>query len=318
MSTFKRVGSQWLCLFAVAFGVTACGGGGSEDNTISPSSEAVKLPPSPTFIPAPLTTTNEIVKAAAAIVVANTSFESTVDIHYSILTAFAPTDNSTKELICGEQLFTTDKIPMYKITTNNHSPYTSYRTIESDRCTGLLGDYKFNTGGGKLIYACNGSDCLATITGLRYDRLAPESIYQTANGAWASKDNVSIFKGNVKISSNGLSSTFYFNNGLVQNPPNDGFASMGKNSFGKIGVSSGGALNCIDGEIDYNIIEPLTTFKRVNGGSIKITSNNIGGLVTFKPDGGLIIKKDGFAEETVSQSIFESFCALKQINEFSK
>lgn len=305
-----------LCVLATVC-LSACGGGG-DDNTASQSVEAVNLPPAPTFNAAPLTTSNEIAKAAAAIIVANTTFERTIDMHLAFLTSFAPTDNSTKEIFCGERVFTTDKIQIYKITTNNHPPYTSYRTIESDRCTGLLGDYGFNRGGGKLIYACNDSGCLATATGLRFDRLKAESLYQTANGIWDSKNDISTFKGNVRLFTNGLSSTFYFNDGLVQNPPNNS-TGMGKGSFGKIGVSSGNALNCIDGEITYNVIEPISVFNRVNGGSIKIMSNNIAvGVVTFKSDGSLIVKKDGAAEENITQSTFESFCALKKVYDFSK
>ena len=58
-----------LCVLATVC-LSACGGGGG-DNTASQSVEAVNLPPAPTFNAAPLTTSNEIAKAAAAIIVAN-------------------------------------------------------------------------------------------------------------------------------------------------------------------------------------------------------------------------------------------------------
>jgi hypothetical protein len=307
MNNFSK---KALCVLMSA-SLLACGGGENEEDSTN-SIDAIQLPPSPKFYPAPLTTTNEIAKAAAAIIVANTTFERTIDNHRTTLMAFQPVNSSTRDLPCGYSYF--DGPLLYKITTVSNPAYNFYSTIESDSCNLIEG---FNTGGGKLIYTCNHNGCLATATDLRYDRIKSESLFQKVNGVWGSKNNISTFKGNAYVYTNGLSSVFYFNDGLVKNPPN-GDLKMGKDSFGKIGVSGGNALNCIDGEVSYNVVEPVSAFNKVNGGSIKILSNNVVvGIVAFKSDGSITVKKDGFVEENITQSAFESFCALRQVYNFA-
>ncbi len=301
MDILKRLLYVFLPLILVA-----CGGGSSEDDTTNPL-DSVPLPPSPKFNPAPLTTGHEVAKAAAAVVVANMTFERTISYHYAMLSAFQPVDSSTRQLYCGSYF---NKPLFYLITKNNDPAYTSYTSIESKQCN-LIDGYGNS---GKLVSACSHNDCLLIATDLTYNKA--DSLFQTVNGLLRSKNNIYSSKGNVKLYVNSLSSVFYFNDGLVNKLYNQS-PRMGKDSFGKIGVSNGNALNCTYGEFSYNVISDLSASNKVNGGAIEIKSNNLAvGLVTFNSDGSVTVKREGMAEEIVKQSIFESFCALKEVYSF--
>jgi hypothetical protein len=85
---------------------------------------------------------------------------------------------------------------------------------------------------------------------------------------------------------------------------------------GKLALTGGNALNCVDGELSYKTLENLTQTAgsvRLQGGVIEISSNStVAGTVTFTPDGSVKVKLTGQPETVVSKSSIESYCELGQ------
>ena len=295
MRIIKKTALQSFSIAVLAIAMVACGGS-SDDPT--PAANAPLLPAS-------LTTVVDVAKAVAGIQSAKTAFDSVIANNEGILH-----DTSTGTSNCG----TSPSAGSRTVTTHSATANPTDGAIENHLC--LVGDEKFD---GSLITTCNNASCddaLYVAQNLVWGNTA-QAIDLMANGSWrvAASDT---FKGSSRITKSGASTTFTFNDGLVQTYPSHNTVT----GSGTLTVSGASATNCIDSTYSYTISTPLTTpsgTMRQNGGAIKVSSGGVeAGTVTFNADGSVKVKlKDG-TENTVSKAEFESYCGLKEAYDFSQ
>lgn len=287
-----------LCVL-VSTSLIACGGGGGGDSAGS------NTPNNTTT----LTTPEEVAKAAAAYYVANRAFGYSMSMASHRIRLNASTTVATVDVPCNSFA----SIPTFRVTANTSTLHPNDGTLShSTECP--HGDYVVR---GQLSETCNDVACNSSklVANDFVQGLAATSFYPIINGTFdhtfASGFNKDIYKGSVRLEKGGLVTTFSFPDGLARDTP----MQIGGSTIGKITVSGGNALNCTtDGEVNYQELLSLTSTSgtlRVNKGSVEA------GAVTFQADGSVKVKMAGqVSETTITKSTFESYCGVKEINEW--
>ena len=291
MATLKKV---TLYVAALAT-LVACGGGGGDS---SPSSNTN------TNNAAVLTTAEQMAKAAAAIVTANIAID---ELYFSSIdeTVGFPSGDTT----CPSGGKVTKSLDTSTTDVNDG-------TIVYSDCVGA-DPLKYT---GQVAYKCEDAACdsvAATAVNIAHEETFAGGIKTIGNGTWkavlASGTQNDTYKGSLSITKSGLSTSFSFPDGLVSHNV------TALNSYditGKLALTGGNALNCVDGELSYKTLENLTQTAgsvRLQGGVIEISSNStVAGTVTFTPDGSVKVKLTGQPEAVVSKSSIESYCELGQ------
>ncbi len=301
MENFKKTA---LCVF-VSVSLVACGGSDDDSDKVS-------------AIPASLTTTTDIAKAAAGIQAAKTAFDVVFSNHQKTIEEVITDGKADKDISCG----TSPSAGKFKVTTNTSTAYAKDGTIVNTTC--LDDGEKFD---GTLSYRCNDAKCdnaLLSASNLTWgdtNKAIDLKVNGTSSWSVASMPQDE-FRGSASIIKSGATITFSSYDRLVTQY----FAKNAIVGYGGLSVSGGSSSNCVDGAYAYSVKNSLimnSGTQRISGGLIRISSggNSEGpeaGTVTFNVDGSVKVKLPSGIESTVSKADFESYCGLKEAYDFSE
>jgi hypothetical protein len=307
MDIIKKTTLQGFSISVLALAMVACGG--SSDD----SAPAATPTPNTGGNGSTLTTPNEVAKAAAAIVAANTTFDELVSIGKEGIA-----DRISKGLGNGQNLTCNRNAgaPTFTVVANTATANTTdgTRTYPTD-CPD--GEYLSR---GKIVFTCTDAACDANSAEFtNYMEAVPTILSPTINGTaastFANNTYSDVYKGSVKLEKNGSMTTFSFADGLMRTIPKQ--SDTWTTATGKIMVSGGNALNCTtDGEFSYQATVALKDVQSggigFESGALKISTGTAeAGTVTFATDGSVKVKMAGQSSETtIPKSTFESYCGL--------
>jgi|GEM_PF-6544848 len=263
----------------------------------------------------PLTTPHTLAQAAAAIIAANTVFDTVLTEHSNTIEELA-VEKGSVTMACG----TSVNAGSFIFSLNTTTAYPKDGVLMNQNC-----QESGETFNGKLDYSCLDNDCdsgSSVATALSWTHPSIVAFEPVVTGVWTWKVNTAKqfedeFKGAVTIKKANLSTNFSFNEGLKR-------VFVAKNTFdvqGKVNVSQGNSSNCQDGLISYQSTKSLVMAnksQRITGGAMTV-SNGAGetGTVTFNADGSLKVLKNG-VETMVSKADFESYCGVKEAYSLSE
>ncbi|HNE91748.1 MAG TPA: hypothetical protein PLV16_07875 [Agitococcus sp.] len=254
-------------------------------------------------------TTNSLAQAAAAVIASHTLFDTVLTEHTNTIEEVA-VEKGSASIACG----TSVNAGSFLLTLKTETTYPKDGVLMNHNCQ--EGGETFN---GKLDYSCLDNNCdtgnsVATVLSWTHPMIV--SFEPVVTGVWTWKLNSSKqfedeFKGEVTIKKANLTTKFAFGEGVKR-------VFVGKNTFdvqGKLDVSQGNSVNCVDGAVSYQSTQSLTMAsgsQRLTGGVMTI-SNGLGetGVVSFNADGSLKVSKNG-VETVVPKADFESYCGLKE------
>lgn len=277
---------------AAILGLTACGGGGSDDKYTSNDSLSAR----------------ELAQVAAAIQSAKTTFNVVVDDGVDTIQSHITDGDINQNIAC--------RTGSYRVTPNTKTSAKFDGLLANNACVTAT-----NKWDGAVELECLNAKCdksISTATGALWsDR--NRGIDLVVNGEMLSDATRDGFRGNASISIAGHKTVFDFTNvGLIQDYYNNGVT----DGFGQLRILNGENNRCINGHYGYDVSSNLVTEAgslRVVGGEMKIldTKSRSLGTVHFERDGGVSVQTSSGQKEFISASQFESFCGLNEAYRFS-